>query len=602
MSLQVWLPLNGDLHNQGLKNYNLNMFRGTEVYDNNGKIGKCFYANGVNTIKILNIIPDFYNYSSYSLCAWFYIEAQNTTHSGSAIISAGNWNNQLLNLAISDWSTDHYTRLRISGANWNTTYNYNFQINTWYHAVVSSDGNKTYAYINGQLIGNTAAGFLPTSIEGNDMCIGGATYYAGMQFFGKINDVRIYDHCLSPKEVEEISKGLILHYKLDDPCIDKENLVPVSYWQGSKTTSLTANTTSYGIINYPSMSVKVNTTYFWSIELRVISGGENLTNIAIDTNCTGGSYSGNDSAHTVISTKNPNLTELKTGKWQTAYCITTVKSDATNPQIFHCIYGASSTATTLIVEWRNLMLIESSTVTPFRTWHTSIIYDSSGYNNNGTKWNYDSAGEITIINEAPRYAISTYINSSDNTTNTASGTQYIYGNCELTTPQYLTCAFWCKPVAGYGGNVGQGQFSLTNNEIGNNAGSDYQAGPMNHRDSIVDINNAAGNTHKTVSIGFVANEWHHFAIVYDGRYARVYKDGTQTSTADMGSTMALGSMKGAVIGFSKAGGVWRSNKSYFSDFRLYATALTATQIKELYDTSVSIDSFGNIHAREVVEI
>jgi hypothetical protein len=31
-----------------------------------------------------------------------------------------------------------------------------------------------------------------------------------------MNDFRIYDHALSTKEVEEIAKGLVLHYKLDD--------------------------------------------------------------------------------------------------------------------------------------------------------------------------------------------------------------------------------------------------------------------------------------------------------------------------------------------------------------------------------------------------
>jgi hypothetical protein len=52
---------------------------------------------------------------------------------------------------------------------------------------------------------------------------------------------------------------------------------------------------------------------------------------------------------------------------------------------------------------------------------------------------------------------------------------------------------------------------------------------------------------------------------------------------------------------------WDSGTSYttndmsISDFRIYATALTPEQIKELYNTSMSIDNNGNIHVRELVE-
>jgi len=48
MALQVWLPLNGDLKNNGLKEVNITAIEATPTYVA-GKIGKCYQRANVNT-------------------------------------------------------------------------------------------------------------------------------------------------------------------------------------------------------------------------------------------------------------------------------------------------------------------------------------------------------------------------------------------------------------------------------------------------------------------------------------------------------------------------------------------------------------------------
>jgi len=104
-------------------------------------------------------------------------------------------------------------------------YSYNFYLNTWYHVVLTSGNGAMRAYVNGELIGDSYAAFTPNSLEQNWICIGNGTYTNVFNFYGQMNDVRIYDHCLSAKEVHEIAKGLILHYKLDDNYNSATNLI-----------------------------------------------------------------------------------------------------------------------------------------------------------------------------------------------------------------------------------------------------------------------------------------------------------------------------------------------------------------------------------------
>ena len=597
MSLRVWLPLNGNLNNQGLSDYNISMFRGTEIYNNNGKIGKCFHSNGMNTIKILNIIPDVYNYTGYSLCAWFYIEGQNSSHSGSAIISAGNWNNQLLNLSVSDWSTDHYTRLRVSGTSWNYTYSYNFLKNTWYHVVVCSDGQKTYAYVNGTLIGDSVAGFLPTSIEGNDICIGGATYYSGMQFFGRINDVRIYDHCLSKKEVEEISKGLVLHYKLNNTYIN-ENLMPESLemklgsanpstgtWRTAGTNNMTrsrvaitdtpdgngygfqnsgiqtANDGScYGIDSFP---MEANTVYTISMWARITEGTEGYAGFCI--------YSSTllNGSHLKLD-KNYYVTQLPAnGDW--VYCWYTFKTNtATTRNIY---IGITTGSTSVTTQMCNIHLEKGELGT--------VVYDSSGYNRNG---NY-------IDNTCLFSANSSKYNTSTQFNGTTSGIIIQNQNLASILSDICSISFWVKGRGDNGGrsiyfsSYNSSPFWCLEKSTGNKFRYDWNGSPDQYSaDSILD------------------DVWTHLCLVRESsNSAKFYINGEYKQTF-ASSTAALTNL----VDTWRIGRDVRTNdgtpySGLISDFRIYCTALTAEQVKELYDTSATIDKNGNVYAREVVE-
>ena len=215
MSLQVWLPLNGNLENKGLSDISVTN-NGATINDN-GKIGKCYQFGTNKYLKLIDYASEFLTYDTFSLSVWFKCTAQNTAHPGSALISGGNWNasSNLLNLALGYFSSDHYTKILISGSGlWSNGYSYNFYLNTWYNIVLTSGNGAMRVYVNGELIGDTYAAFTPTTLEQSWVCIGNGTYTQAFHFIGLMNDVRIYDHCLSLKEVKEISKGLVLHYPL----------------------------------------------------------------------------------------------------------------------------------------------------------------------------------------------------------------------------------------------------------------------------------------------------------------------------------------------------------------------------------------------------
>lgn len=216
MALQVWLPLNGNLDNQGLSNITVTN-NGATVSDN-GKIGKCYEFDKDYLITNNIEIGD-----DFSICYWVKYKSLEypRTHVGIRH-SAGAYTG-----TNKGWDIGHglpsggYVKFDINDGNGHRQ-NIGLremeplQIDTWKHYTIICSFSKKIVqlYVNGLLEYTASISSNIESFKTNYPLTIGALY--GWSLYGFLNDVRIYDHCLSPKEVSEIAKGLVLHYKMDE--------------------------------------------------------------------------------------------------------------------------------------------------------------------------------------------------------------------------------------------------------------------------------------------------------------------------------------------------------------------------------------------------
>ena len=205
MALQVWLPLNGTLENKGLSNVTVTNHGAT--VDNNGKIGKCYSFNSNKTISsTVNISA-----SPISVSAWVYLTS---FHDKWNYIVSLNGSSGYVDTCIGICLESSNKICFVAGGNSSLVYTHTESlIGKWTHLVTTFDRNTIKGYVNGNNVCSLSS---TAALTRTNFTIGNR--YGGdsaLNLNGKVNDVRLYNHCLSPKEVKEISKGLILHYKLD---------------------------------------------------------------------------------------------------------------------------------------------------------------------------------------------------------------------------------------------------------------------------------------------------------------------------------------------------------------------------------------------------
>lgn len=595
MSLRVWLPLDGNLKNQGASN--ITVTNNSATVNTSGKIGSC-YSFAKNAYLDINkeTMQDF---NQVSICFWIKINSWNTNWD--TIFQAGKGSTA--------WAQYHIGILRNSGnylcwtlGNGSTASNANYRtgnltIGQWTHVACTYGNGEWATYLDGNLSNSGTTTIVPNFSGITSIKIGGLA--AAYKTDCSLNDFRIYDHCLSAAEVHEIAQGLVLHYKLDGGIFGNSNLYTGSekfsgswtnstYWATSSDTfqnfAVKERTgTWHGLAqNVPCTQGDILTISFWG---RVDSGGtiqsvhrSSLGNVDTGLSLIDGNFS--NGIYWVRAADDGTAWKRYWGTVQ-----------VTSSDITYLQWRIENSVANKTIQVCGFKVEKGNTATHWcpadseLNFDSKFVHDSSGYGHNGIL--HDTSAIFSST--SARYNTCIKNNQAANSSN-----YLLSGQCNIPESTALTFSWWMKPTS-WGKQI-SGIFSTTNNDLP----TDYNTTAANMRDSCFDCCNTSGTCVRiNVSSHLTLNEWHHYALVYNGSQLIFYKDGVSKVTANQ--TGALKSFSRIFPFYSLAGGAHRTTSGELSDFRIYCTALDADDILALYHTGAKIDNKANIHTYEINE-
>ena len=571
MSLRVWLPLNGDLTNNGLSD--VTVTNNGATVDNSGKLGKCYYFNGsAQWLQLSDPINIFSGDFSYAV--WL----KPTDSTRSIIISdfsSGKGSNVAFEL-----TANRNIRLYWNGSPDIYPSNCTLPINEWTHCAIVKTTNQVQFYTNG-VLRHTYTGTLTDKTTQAGLRIGddyrGGT---GVSYMGYINDLRIYDHALSPKEVKLLSQGLVCHYKLNrgsgDNILPDTSLCEVRY-------------------TYPETSYKDN---FYRTTTEIASASQYILSFYAKSTVSGDKVRAhfyNPNTTTKAVTNQGNTTTASDGridftlsdKWEFYWVVWTQSTTTQNKKfIFPRMFSqASGGATgTGVVSVRGVKLEAGDTPTPWKPskadsyysyfeYDDKIVYDSSGYNNH---CNVITSGLITNP-DSPRNNLSTYFN----------GTAQV--SRDSISAETRTISFWLK--------------TTKTNQVCCFADYKSRLGFGFKSDGTI-VTTCASFNIKTYSPSAITdNVWHHIGIVKkaDDSDVLLYVDGILQSTRSGADSWTHTTDVFTLT--CRSYGSPAKMTCYLSDFRLYATALSQEDIQQLYNTPVSVTNTGAMMTQgEFVEV
>lgn len=586
MSLKAWYPFNGNHDNYGVGNLSLTQTT-TPTYTDPGKLGEYALLNGAfkwtaaQTASVLN---------NQSITIAFWIKVLNS-NSSSTLLFGDNSRRHYALFNYPSMNDFHYSWRKDAGeGTWTSgdSVIYGaFPTNVWTHCCVVYNNPKGYIYING-VLKREFSGVNPTSSFAYETQV---IHHNPNRY---LQDYRVYDHALTPREVRQLAQGLVLHYPMNNN--NHTNILTQAYnFKNSATgfdevygfpTKSVDNSTGTGSTDFQSWSNIITASKGAVYTLSFYARSSNSTGLTtfLYNNSAGVQISNivASSQGTNGSSSDGNCRFRLTPQWQ--YCWVTYtfngSRDGSSANLNkHLLFRALAGDKAEIAAPKLEM---GSVATPFGLNPSEISnslqeLDSSGYNHHGTR----SASFTYISNKDTRYS---------NSTAFSTGTQIRCNNFSTTGWKDITMAAWVRPRNTANGEdintiiIGGTYLAI---RTSNNCATTYCYG----------MNPAGYHTGKTA---LPLNTWSHIAAVWDSANSvhKIYVNGKEDFSISCSGTASNGGKKD--FG-SEGDDKIRPYNGDMADARIYATALSAEDIKILYESAAALFNNGSMQAYEFNE-
>lgn len=598
MGLQVWMPMIGNINNQGLSN--LSNLSGNYVQGTCSTFGKCL--NVPNSSPISFMADGLVNAKKFSVCFWTL--ADNSTKA--------DWN-QMLKLGDkkTDGSDGSYFRFESCKTYPRACSFHNNDIyaitaasrilgssnGTWYHVCVTYDGTELKSYTNGNLIG--------TDI-GNGGYLTGYVQIGSANYFGLMNDLRIYDEVISRKQIRSIYNLQIIHYPLNniyevgitnkyfgdaaEGALDYDgNYITRTKLSNERGYNYKLSYTGTGKDLWNALTIgshfsfTAGRTYYYSCKVRCHSKS-NTQLFLRAARCD------NDWVTTMVDTLNSD------GQWHEYTVSQTINANfdrsgttvTCNPwvEFYTNNMSTSGMSYTFDIDIKDIQVTEGQKYSFIANeMVTSSVSDISGYSNNAS---------VGIGVQSPRYDACYYFSAKSylKFPNPIYAKKTIYG---------LTINMWVRLDSGCGG------YATILSGL-NNPPSNFPWICVNTEGSGLwsyIVSNAPqygrGMSNELLSL----NTWYMITYVFNSGSVYWYLNGTRKGDITKYTTLNYinADMEYLALGNSYSGTQWNTNFcGWISDFRMFTTVLSADDVKALYQNSASITSTGQVMlAGEVIE-